>query len=75
LGIAAFVTIAEKLGFLNNGLLLAAAILSYTVGTGIAVLRFFALDTDMKQRFAKLIEQVEKDISSLEEKLRKDAAT
>ena|ERR1022692_554186 len=61
--------IADSLGFLNGGRAIAAFILAYTIGIGVATLRFYALNTDMKVKFGRIISRIDKDIESLREKL------
>ena len=68
---AGLVALGDSLGFLQGGKVFACCILSFTIGVSFAILRFHALDTDMKQKVQKLIIRVDKDISSLQEKLEK----
>ena len=69
--IAALLIVADGMGLLEGGKFLACCILACTIGIGLATARYYALDTDTTRQFQRAITNIEKEMSALQEKLRK----
>jgi hypothetical protein len=66
---AGLVILADTLGVLDGGRVMGACILAYAIGVGMAILRSYALTTDIKTTFGRAIARLDEDISALQRKL------